>query len=82
MRQWSEQKCPIFKTVAKGDSKPDSLDCESDILQMSYRALRGPMDWILRCIKHFNTFYIKKSKNSDIYYLDYQSHKNVDISPF
>ena len=28
-RQWRERKCPIFDTVAKGDSNPSSLDCES-----------------------------------------------------
>ena len=37
-RQWGEGKCPIFQTVAKGDSNPGSLDCESDILPLSYRA--------------------------------------------
>ena len=28
-RQWRERKCTIFETVAKGDSNPGSLDCES-----------------------------------------------------
>ena len=37
-RQWRERKCPIFETVAKGDSNPGSLDCESGILPLSYRA--------------------------------------------
>ena len=37
-RQWREPKCPIFETVAKGDSKPGSLDCESSILPLSYPA--------------------------------------------
>ena len=27
----------IFETVAKGDSNPGSLDCESGILPLSYR---------------------------------------------
>ena len=36
-RQWREGKCPIFQTVAKGDSNPGSLDCESGILPLSYR---------------------------------------------
>ena len=27
--QWRERKCPIFVTVAKGDSNPGSLYCES-----------------------------------------------------
>ena len=36
--QWREQKCPIFETVAKGDSNPGSLDCKSGILPLSYRA--------------------------------------------
>ena len=37
-RQWRERKCPIFETVAKGDSNPGSLECESGILPLSYRA--------------------------------------------
>ena len=36
--QWRERKCQIFETVAKGDSNPGSLDCESGILPLSYRA--------------------------------------------
>ena len=36
--QWIERKCPIFETVAKGDLNPGSLDCESGILPLSYRA--------------------------------------------
>ena len=36
-RQLRERKCPIFETVAKGDSNPGSLDCESGILPLSYR---------------------------------------------
>ena len=32
-RQWREGKCPIFQTVAKEDSNPGSLDCESGILE-------------------------------------------------
>ena len=34
--QWRERKCPIFEMVAKGDSNPDSLDCETGILPLSY----------------------------------------------
>ena len=37
-RQWRERKCPIFETVTKGDTNPCSLDCESGILPLSYRA--------------------------------------------
>ena len=37
-RQWRERKCPIFQTVAKGDSNPGSLDCDSGVLPLSYRA--------------------------------------------
>ena len=37
-RQWRERKLPIFETVAKGDSNPGSLDHESGILPLSYRA--------------------------------------------
>ena len=36
--QLRERKCPIFETVAKEDSNPGSLDCESGILPLSYRA--------------------------------------------
>ena len=44
-RQWRERKCPIFETVAKGDSNPGSLDRESGILLLNYRAplMRGYM---------------------------------------
>ena len=42
-RQWREGKCPIFQTVAKGDSNPGSHDCESGILPLSYRA---PLDTV------------------------------------
>ena len=37
-RQWRERKCPTFDTVAKRDSNPVSLDCESGIVPLSYRA--------------------------------------------
>ncbi len=37
-RQWRERKCLIFETVTKRDSNPGSLDCESGILPLSYRA--------------------------------------------
>ena len=37
--QWRERKCHIFETVAKGDSNPGSLDCESGILPLSYRSV-------------------------------------------
>ena len=37
-RQRRERKCPILETVAKVDSNPGSLDCESSILPLSYRA--------------------------------------------
>ena len=39
-RQWRERKFPIFETVTKGDSNPGSLDCESGILPLSYRATK------------------------------------------
>ena len=42
-RQWRERKCPIFETVPKGDSNPDSHDCESGILPLSYRAPPMPI---------------------------------------
>ena len=47
-RQWREGKCPIFQTVAKGDSNPGSLDCESGILPLSYRAPH--VTWCWRCL--------------------------------
>ena len=37
-RQWRDRKCAIFENVAKGDSNPGSLDCESGILPLSYHA--------------------------------------------
>ena len=37
-RQWREGSCPIFLTVAKGDSNTGSLDCESGILPLCYRS--------------------------------------------
>ena len=37
-RQWRERKCPIFERVTNRDSNPGSLDCESGILPLSYRA--------------------------------------------
>ena len=37
-RQWRERKCPISETVAMGDLNPGSLDCESGVLPLSYRA--------------------------------------------
>ena len=40
-RQRREGKCPIFQTVAKGDSNLGSHDCESGILPLSYRAPNG-----------------------------------------
>ena len=40
-RQWREGKCIIFETVAKRDSNPGSLDCESGVLPQSYRALQA-----------------------------------------
>ena len=51
-RQWRERKC--FETVAKRDSNPGSLDCESGILPLSYRA---PMNWCewLQCIADRHT---------------------------
>ena len=56
-RQWREGKCPIFQTVAKGDSNPGSLDCESGILPLSYRAplrvMTPPADSISSCNTNF-----------------------------
>ena len=41
-RQRRERNCPIFDTVAKQDSNPGSLGCESGILPLSYRAPHNP----------------------------------------
>ena len=38
-RQWRERKFPIFETIAKGDSNPGALDCESGILPRSSDSL-------------------------------------------
>ena len=40
-RTWKERKCTNFETVAKGDSDPGSLDSESGILRLSYRASKS-----------------------------------------
>ena len=37
MASWRERKRTNFETVAKWDSNMGSLDCESDILPLSYR---------------------------------------------
>ena len=49
-RQWRERKCPIFETITKRDSNPGSLDCESGILPLTYRApvLTFPSSFFLR----------------------------------
>ena len=60
-RQWRERKCPIFDTVAKQDSNPGSLDCESGILSLSYRApqkvvfyiAQYPVRWTAQSALHF-----------------------------
>ena len=41
-RQWRERKCPIFEMVPKGDSNQGSLDCESGVLPLGYRAPHAP----------------------------------------
>ena len=47
--QWRERKCPISETVAKQDSNPGSLDCESGILPLSYRAPWPSISFDLGC---------------------------------
>ena len=32
---------PTIRKVAKGDSKPGSLDCESGVLPLSYRSINN-----------------------------------------
>ena len=61
--QWRERKCPIFETVAKGDSNPGSLDCESIILPLSYRALCIWTDWIRYISTHYKPQRIPKFTN-------------------
>ena len=39
--QWRKPKCPIFETVAKGDSNPGCLDCESGVLPLSFRLVQA-----------------------------------------
>ena len=52
--QWRERKCPIFETVAKEDSNPGSLDCESGILPLSYRAPEfGASPSLVKLLKMF-----------------------------
>ena len=54
-RQWRERKCPIFETVTKRDSNPGSLDCESGIPPLSYRAIFNVLLYVhVMCIQ--NTF--------------------------
>ena len=59
-RQWRERKCPIFETVTKRDSNPCSLDCESGILPLSYRApyklFRGNYSMLLHVHYCFDIF--------------------------
>ena len=70
-RQWRERKCPVFETVAKGYSNPGSLDCESGILPLSYRAPRADVpDYItirvndpVEKLNHFK--YLGSLKSSD-----------------
>ena len=50
-RQWRERKCPIFDTVAKQGSNPGSLDCESGILPLSYRAPQWSPHMILHTLR-------------------------------
>ena len=52
-RQCRGRKCPILETVAKGDSNPGSLDCESGILPLSYRALMYATRAVLRLVWPF-----------------------------
>ena len=55
---WSESKCPNFDTVAKGDSNPGSLGCESGILPLSYRAplLTHPISTLCQRARFFKYF--------------------------
>ncbi len=49
--QCRERTCPFFETVAKGDSNPGSLDCESGILPLSFKG----GCWSRNCFAHFST---------------------------
>ena len=57
--QWRERKCQIFETVAKGDSNPGSLDCESGVLPLSYRAP------FMKCMNFFTHFGSSLEMNHD-----------------
>ena len=50
---------PNFEMVAKGDSNPGSLDCESGVLPLSYRA---PHD----CCNRLGTHSFSPGGRSDI----------------
>ena len=56
-RQWRERKCPLFETVTKRDSNPGSLDCESGILPLSYRAPQLQLQLHNFCIINYNFNY-------------------------
>ena len=65
-RQWRERKCPIFETVAKGDSNPGSLDCESGVLALSYRAPQSYILLVRLTVNHsyvcVNCCFVEKSR--------------------
>ena len=57
--QYRERKCPIFETVAKSDSNPCSLDCESGILlPLSYRPPQ--LDAIIMYHHYFRWIHFEK----------------------
>ena len=74
---WRERKCPIFQTVAKGDSNPGSLDCESGILPLSYCSpQRGEETIQTMTLAAFLTLYIFTTINQECFT---QQTSNVHI---
>ena len=70
-------KCPILETVAKGDSNPGSLDCESGVLPLSYRA---PHMLVLRRLRKPSTAHCNNSLVV-IFFLEKCSYNNMS-TPF
>ena len=61
--QWRERKGPIFETVAKGDSNPGSLDCETGILPLSYRTAQKRWKQVLnlQAMQHTTSHMLSES---------------------
>ena len=77
-RQWRERKCPIFETVAKGDSNPFSLYCESGILPLSYRAPLNKSNTCPFCLttRNFGSFVLVLFFSLIVDYVPYSINSN------